>query len=197
MEKKTSSHYAKRVPFSNEEFKLLRKIIVRYHSEAEKCAAARAYYAACVMIAAAFEAMLLQMCDVFEAEVAQAVSKLPRKPKGPIERWGLDDLIRVAVAVGWLPAQSGPDQTEPGVGELVHLIRRLRNLSHPGAHLRELNEVPLRAASYRIAYALFDSARDWLWLKFGEGLPLQPNSSPFCPPNRVVVKVPRRRRKQQ
>ena len=54
----------------------------------------RAYYAACIMIGAAFEAMLLQMCDLFEDEVTQAVSKLHRKPRGSIEHWGLDDLMR-------------------------------------------------------------------------------------------------------
>jgi hypothetical protein len=191
MHPKTPSRGAERSPLSNEKFDLLRKIIVRYHGEAEKCARVRAYYAACVMIGAAFEAMLLQMCDVFDAEVARAVSKLPRKPKGPIEDWGLNDLINVAVAVGWLPTQSAAGQNEPGVGELVHLIRRLRNLSHPGVHLRELDEVPLRASSYRVAYALFDSARDWLWIKFSKGLPMEPNSSPFGPPNRVIVKASR------
>ena len=197
MHKKSSSRDPQRGSLSNEKFNLLRKIIVQYHREAERCASVRAYYAACIMIGAAFEAMLLQMCDLFEDEVAQAVLKLQRKPKGSIEQWGLDDLIRIAVAVGWLPTRRGLDLAEPGIGEMAHLIRRLRNLSHPGVHLRELDEVPLRAGSYRVAYALFDSARDWLWLKFGQGLPVEPNRSPFGPPNRVVVKVPRRRRKRE
>jgi hypothetical protein len=197
MQKKPSSDHPKRGSFSNEKFNLLRKVTVRYHREAEKCASVRAYYAACIMIGAAFEAMLLQMCDLFEEEVAQAVSKLSRKPKGSIEHWTLDDLIGIAVAAGWLPPRRGTDLAEAGIGELAHLIRRLRNLSHPGVHLREVDEVPLRAASYRVAYALFDSTRDWLWMKFAEGSPVEPNRSPFGPPNRVVVKVPRRRRKRQ
>src|SRR6202158_3393035 len=144
MHKKSSSGDPKRGSLSNEKYNLLRKIILRYHSEAEKCASVRAYYAACVMIGAALEAMLLQMCDLFEDEVGQAVLKLPRRPKGTIENWGLDDLIKIAVALGWLPARRGLDVAEPGIGELAHLIRRLRNLSHPGVHLREMDEVPLR-----------------------------------------------------
>jgi hypothetical protein len=197
MQKKSSSRDPKRGSLSKEKYNLLRKISIRYHNEAEKCASVRAYYAACVMIGAALEAMLLQMCDLFEDEVAQAVLKLPRKPKGSIEHWGLDDLIEIAVAVGWLPTRRGLDLAEPGIGELAHLIRRLRNLSHPGVHLREVDEVPLRAASYRVAYALYDSVRDWLWIKFAQGAPMEPNRSPFGPPNRVVVKVPRPRRKRQ
>jgi hypothetical protein len=186
--KKSSSRDPKRGSLSKDEFNLLNRITVQYHREAEKCASVRAYYAACIMIGAAFEAILLQMCDLFEDEVAQAVLKLQRKPRGSIEQWGLDGLIRVAVAAGWLPTRWWPDLTEPGVGDLAHLVRGLRNLSHPGVHLRELEEVPLRAASYRVAYALFDSARDWLWLKFSQGLPTEPNRSPFGPPNRVSLR---------
>ncbi len=197
MQKKLPSHHPKRGSLSDEKFNLLSKITVQYHREAERCASVRAYYAACIMIGAAFESMLLQMCDLFEDEVAEAVSSLSRKPKGSIEHWSLDDLIGIAVAVGWLPPRRGSDLAEAGIGELAHLVRRLRNLSHPGVHLREVDEVPLRAASYRVAYALFDSARDWLWMKFAGDSPVEPNWSPFGPPNRVVVKVPRRRRKQQ
>jgi hypothetical protein len=187
----------KRSSLSKEKYQLLRKIILRYHSEAEKCASVRAYYAACVMLGAAFEAMLLQMCDLLEDEVAQAILKLPRKPKGSIEHWGLDDLIEIAVAAEWLPVRRGPNLAEPGIGEMVHLIRRLRNLSHPGVHLREMDEVPITAAYYRVAYALFDAARDWFWMKFAEGAPMEPNRSPLGPPNRVVVRVPRLRKGQQ
>jgi hypothetical protein len=143
------------------------------------------------MIGGAFEALLLQICDLFEDEAAEAILKLPRKqrPRGSIEHWRLDDLIAVTVAAGWLPT--------PGIGELAHLIRRLRNLSHPGAHLREVDEVPLRAASYRVAYELFNSSREWLWVKFAKDLPMEPNKSPFGPPEKVVVKPRRRRRKGQ
>jgi hypothetical protein len=184
---------SQRGSLSKEQFQLLRKILARYYREAEKCASVRAYYAACIMIGGAFEALLLQICDLFEDEAAEAVSKLPKKqrPKGSIEEWYLNDLIRVAVAAGWLPTRRGFDLTEPGVGELAHLIRRLRNLSHPGVHLREVGEVPLRAAYYRVAYEIFNSSREWLWIKFAQGLPMEPNKSPFGPPERV--KLPRRR----
>ena len=197
MHKKSSSREPKRGSLSDVEFRLLTKIAVRYEREAKKCASVRAYYAACIMIGGALEAILLQMCDLFEDDVAQAVSNLPRKPTGSIDRWGLNDLIRIAVAVGWLPPRRGQHLAEPGVGKLAHLLRRLRNLSHPRQHLRELDDVPLRAASYRVAYAIFDSVRDWLWLKIAGHAPMEPNRSPFGPPNRVVVKVPRPRKKRR
>jgi hypothetical protein len=199
MSKQSLATKPKRGFLSKEKYELLRKIILRYHSEAEKCASVRAYYAACVMLGAAFEAMLLQMCDLLGDEAAQALLKLPRKPKGSIEHWGLDDLIEIAVAAEWLPLRRGPDLAEPGIGEKAHLIRRLRNLAHPGVHLREVNEVPITAAYYRVAYSLFDAARDWFWMKFADGASMEPNRSQFGPPKRVVVKVPRpqkgRRRK--
>lgn len=197
MHNNSSLREQKRRVLSKEKYELLRKIILRYHSEAEKCASVRAYYAACVMLGAAFEAMLLQMCDLLGDEVAQAILKLPRKPKRSIERWRLDDLIEIAVAAEWLPVRQGPDLAEPGIGEKAHLIRRLRNLAHPGVHLREMDEVPITAAYYRVAYALFDAARDWFWMKFSEGAPMEPNRSPFGPPNRVVVKVPRPRKRRR
>jgi len=87
---KRSSRDPKRGLLSDEKSDLLRKIMVRYFREAEKCRSVRAYYAACIMIGGAFEAVLLQMCDVFEDEVAEAVLRLPEKqrPKGSIEHWG-------------------------------------------------------------------------------------------------------------
>jgi hypothetical protein len=186
---------SQRGSLSKEQFQLLRKILARYYREAEKCASVRAYYAACIMIGGAFEALLLQICDLFKDEAAEAVAKLPKKqrPKGSIEEWYLNDLTRVAVAAGWLPTRRGFDLAEPGVGELAHLIRRLRNLSHPGVHLREVGEVPLRAAYYRVAYEIFNSSREWLWIKFAHGVPMEPNKSPFGPPERV--KLPQRRKK--
>jgi hypothetical protein len=169
MQRDNSSHHPRRSYFSDEKFQALTKIIEHYHREAEKCASARAYYAACIMIGAAFEAMLLQVLSLFEDEVVEAVRSLPRKPRGPIDRWNLDELIKVAVILGWRPPRRGPDLVEPGIGELADLLRRLRNLSHAGRHLRELDEAPLKVGVYRAAYAIFDSARDWLQMKTGKG----------------------------
>jgi hypothetical protein len=197
MKKKSPLRESKRGVLSTEKYNLLGKIILRYHSEAEKCASVRAYYAACVMLGAAFEGMLLQMCDLLGEEVTQAVLKLPRRPQSSIEHWSLDDLIEIAAAAEWLPVRRGPDLAEPGIGEMAHLIRRLRNLAHPGVHLREIDEVPITAAYYRVAYALFDAARDWFWMKFAEGAPMEPGRSPWGPPNRVVVKVPRSRKRRR
>jgi hypothetical protein len=169
VQKDNSSHHPRRSYFSDEKFHELTKIVERYHGEAEKCASARAYYAACIMIGAAFEAMLLQALSLFEDEVVEAVRNLPRRPRGPIDRWNLDELIKVAIILGWRPPRRGPDLAEPGIGELADLLRRLRNLSHAGRHLRELDEAPLKVGDYRAAYAIFESAGDWLQMKTGKG----------------------------
>lgn len=179
---------------SSEEFSLLRKIAIRYEREALKCKSVRAYYAACIMLGAALEAILIQMCDLFQDEVKEAIARLEKKPKGRFDRWGLDDLIKVAVEAGWLPPKRGSKSDEPGVGELIHLVRRLRDLSHPGRHLRELDEAPIRADAFRASYGVYDAARDWLWMKLKHPARLEPNRSPLGPPSRVVVKPRRSRR---
>ena len=144
------------------------------------------------MIGSAFEAMLLQICDLFADEVAEALQKLPRnlQPKGSIDHWRLDGLVRVAVAAGWLPRG---EFDESGIGARADLIRQLRNLAHPGVHLREIGGIRLRSVHYRVAYELFNSAREWLWIRFAPGLPKEPNRSPFGPPERV--RSPQRRKK--
>ncbi|HYL58888.1 MAG TPA: hypothetical protein VEU51_08455 [Candidatus Acidoferrales bacterium] len=165
----TSSRDPGKGYFSDEKFKALTKMVEHYHSEAEKCASARAYYAACIMIGAAFEALLLQALSMFSDEVAEAVRNLPRRPRGPIDHWNLDELIKVAIVLGWRPPRRGPDPVEAGIGELADLLRRLRNVSHAARHLREPDEAPLKVETYRAAYAIFDSARDWLSMKTNKG----------------------------
>ena len=169
MQKDTSSEHPSRGYFSDEKFQALVKIVALYKREGEKSAEARAYYAACIMIGAAFEALLLQALSMFGEEVAEAVRNLPRRPRGPIEHWNLEELIKVAIVLGWRPPRGGAAEAEPGIGELAALLRRLRNVSHAARQLREPDEAPLTAGSYRAAYAIFDSARDWLSSKTGKG----------------------------
>lgn len=182
---------------SSEEFSLLSKIAIRYEREALKCASIRAYYAACIMLGAALEAILIQMCDLFKGETKEAISRLEKKPKGHPVRWGLDDLIKVAVEAGWLPRKRGSNSDEPGAGELIHLVRRLRDLSHPGRHLRELEEAPIRANAFRASYGVYDDARDWFWMKLEHRNRLEANRSPLGPPLRVAIKPRRSRRISQ
>jgi hypothetical protein len=168
VQKNTPAEHPRRGYFSDEKFEALTKMVEQCHGEAEKCATARAYYAACIMIGAAFEALLLQALSLFEDEVAEAVRNLPRRPRGPIDRWNLDELIKVAIVLGWRPPRRGPDPVEAGIGELADLLRRLRNVSHAARHLREPDAAPLKVGDYRAAYAIFDSARDWFRTKTGK-----------------------------
>ncbi len=197
VQKDTSSGHPRRGYFSDENFRALTKIVEQYHLEAEKCASARAYYAACIMIGAAFEALLLQALSLFEDEVADAVRNLPRRPRGPIDRWNLDELIKAAIVLGWRPPRRGPDPVEAGIGELADLLRRLRNLSHAARHLREPDELPLKVEAYRAAYAIFDSARDWFRMKTVKGPPTEPDKSAPGRAEKVTVKVPRHEGKPQ
>ena len=144
----------------------LSRLIGRFDKEAERCAAARAYYAACVMQGAVLEGLLISICDCYDDEVRSYLESLPatERPRGQLLRWDLDHLIKIAVALEWLPGRKrarGPRK----IGDWLLLVKELRNLSHPGRHLRDYPNVTLRKAHYMDSYAIVRAASDHLYAK--------------------------------
>ena len=69
----------------------------QYHREAEKCRDSKAYLAGCIMIGAAFEALLLAFVNCYQEE-ASSSEVAPRRrgfPK-PLLDWSLAELLAVA-----------------------------------------------------------------------------------------------------
>ena len=148
-------------------FARLNELIGQFNVESKRCAKAKAYYAACVLQAAAFEGLLLAMCDGLLDEVEMYVLKLPshERPKGRMEKWSLDQLIKIAYGLKWLPSRhhiKGKRKT----GDHVQLVKELRNVIHPGKHIRDNPNVHLRERHYSDSYTIVRQATGHLWQKF-------------------------------
>jgi hypothetical protein len=135
----------------------LAELIQVYEREARSCAEANAYYAACVALGAAMETRLLFQCVKNSDEVSTAVDRLPKKrrprSKKPID-WNLSSLLEVCSAAGWLP----PIESELGTHlpeGWGHMLRRLRNLLHPGRHLLDRPRATIGREEFEDAQAAY------------------------------------------
>jgi hypothetical protein len=170
MQKKQTGRRRGNAFFSKRDFNLLLKLARHWEIEADRCAKSRAYYGACILAAASIEAMLLATCDLLPDEVREAAPKLNLRLRGSIGHLGLAELIKIATTAGWL-APDLQDSSKPDIQAITDLVRRLRNLSHPGRHLRELRQVPLPRSAFRVAWYAIDAVRERLANKLGIELP--------------------------
>jgi hypothetical protein len=135
------------------------KLIGMFETEATKCAKAKAYYAACVMIGSASEARLLLKCLQDPTELAAAKAKIPATKgfhKGGPEFWNLSQLIEIANQAGWVANL----QTENVVIHIVNLLSHLhdmRNLVHPGRHAVRRPHVSIGKEQYADAKAAYSA----------------------------------------
>lgn len=119
--------------------------------EAERCAEIECFEAACAMVGAAVESALIVQVCVFQPEVRAAGlwrkrwnRKKNMQEDKPLFDWVLEDLIQVAVKMGWLPtseevvpAAEPVEKLAGDVGDAVRFIQEVRNLVvHPGKYVR-------------------------------------------------------------
>lgn len=140
------------------------ELIGTYDRESERCAKVRAYYAACALQGAALEGLLLAMCDAFIDDVRTVLPTLPpeKRPKGPLTKWSLNDLIVIAKALDWLPSRKSK-WAKPKLGDWTELVKELRNLVHPGRHINSYPKHRMRKGHYSDAYAILRSVTSHLW----------------------------------
>lgn len=148
-------------PVTGSRFEALLSLIDRYHTEAQRAAKARAYYAACALIGSALEGSLLAMCTVRKSEVEQHIAALApdQRPPKAAQDWALNQLIALAAALAWLPARPNK-HARRRIGDWIHVVRELRNLVHPGKHIREYPRVRVGSRHWSDAQALFRLAND-------------------------------------
>jgi len=150
------------------EFDRLLELARLWETEAETCAEVKAYYGACILAAAAIEAMLLATCDLLPEETRKAKASLGLK--FPVRRMGLGQLLQIAAKAGWLVGNDR-DDSKPDILMLTKLVRRLRDLSHPGRHLRELEQAQLPSGAFDVAWHTIDAVREQIARKFKFDLP--------------------------
>jgi hypothetical protein len=114
-----------------------------YQREADRCRAAKAYLAGCVMAGSVLETELVLMTNIYPDE-AIATGKCPQR-KGvikPLLEWNLSELIRVAKAAGWLPSsleygKDDWDSKKAEAGDYAEIVRETRNLAHPARYVED------------------------------------------------------------
>lgn len=140
---------------SESDFEFLQKLILQYREEAEKCKQAGAHLAGCVILAAAMEAGLLAIAYCCETEIL-GTETYRQAGKKDLREWGLRQLLDLANEMKWLPSNlplgeiarlSGinPDQALKK-GDVVYFadfVREIRDMVHPGRHLRLWSGVKL------------------------------------------------------
>ena len=120
------------------------KLVTFLVREARKCTQAKAYFAATVMQAAAFEGMLQAMCCIYPEQVKKTTvyqRKRFRRKRDKALEFMLHELINIAEELGWFPPtriRYGGRMTD--LTEISHNVRELRNLVHPGKWARTASE---------------------------------------------------------
>jgi hypothetical protein len=101
----------------------LQQVIERRWKEAQKCQYTQCYTSSIVMMGSILEALILSRA-LLSPETTYRASKAPKKNgKSPaIQDWNLNQLVDVAVEVGWLKTDRG---------KFSHALRESRNVVHP------------------------------------------------------------------
>jgi hypothetical protein len=108
------------------------------YGEAGRCAEARCWRAALMLIGSAVEAAITATACCFEPEL-RAQEIWPTR-KDPIQ-WTLGDAINLARSAGWLLSRKQDADymalLDGEVGDAVKFLNQVRNMAvHPGAHAR-------------------------------------------------------------
>lgn len=153
----------RRAAFHRDDFvPALGDLVRRYEEDAEKAAAAQAYYAATTLLGAAIEGLLLLRCLRSRSKAAVMAQALPRKVRPAashdLPAWRFETLIEVCAKAGWLPVEhvewGGFDHRG-----LAHALRYLRNLVHPARHARDRPWLEIDARQYEGAHAMYTLLR--------------------------------------
>ena len=147
---------------SDSRFERAHLLASRYEAESRRCAKAGAFLGAAILVAAALEASILCMCSLYKPEVVAYLRRLRKRPSRQLTRWGLHDCLRVATGVGWLPARVGRRGSR---WTPFQLVRRLRNLVHPGVAVRQQTRLYVGRRRWETTRQLFVDATDHLYLR--------------------------------
>jgi hypothetical protein len=157
-------------------------IIDIYKIQSQKCGKAEAYFAACVCLGSALEASLLTMAKCFAEDLEK--SQIYQKKKKPrLERWFLNDLLKLAIDLKWIPSSVPPEELGKAIrasgispddalakgdlGYFADWVRRIRNSVHPGNYWREWGAKPISKEYYTFCDIIVELVSDHLSHKAG------------------------------
>ena len=153
---------------TDDEFNELLRLSRMYHREGGRAEDAKAYLPACVMVDATLEASLICMVHLYWEDIPVGSVRLPMKDKKVrhLLDWHLDDLIRVAIASGWLPSGIGEDEDwntrRAKIGDYARWLKAVRNLVHPARYAGDHPRGRITKRMARHAFDVFRYANDWL-----------------------------------
>ncbi len=137
-----------------EDIKLVNLAVERI-TDAERCAAAGCFTAACAMAGAGVEAPLMAhvCCSTDDVRAAGRWRDCKAAPL----YWSFEQLIRVAVALAWLPASQASipddeavDKLLGEIGDAIRFVQYARNLVvHLGKYVRHTPWLPVLGESER------------------------------------------------
>ena len=113
------------------------EIVDRDYNEIQRAYISECWKSVIILCGGTIEAILLDLLGSHQQEAKQSKSA-PKEPD--ISRWGLSELIDVAVELEYI---------KQGVGKLSHPLREYRNLVHPGNEIR--NNLHFDAEEARIS----------------------------------------------
>ena len=136
---------------SDESLLAMRDIVYRYRQESRQAASAGAFSAAVTILGAAIEGTLALRCLKSEKKAKSIARQLVGKAKlhnpDDVMKWSFDNLVNVCDKAGWL---SPINRTFAVVqtAALVSVVRKMRNLVHPGKAVREIPWSEIGQAEY-------------------------------------------------
>ena len=160
---------------SSTEFAELLRVMEIYDDEAHKCLASGAYLAACAMLGAELEAVLLLVASVHTEEVEESPVRPQRggKPR-PMLSWKFWELLRVARDLGWLPSDWSIEIDADGrlirANDHADLVRRVRNLMHPARYIQDIPGGQVNEADLDICYRIVEEVIDHLGTILGPAI---------------------------
>lgn len=160
---------------SDEVFNEIIRLSRQYYREAEKCRDAKAFLAGCVMIGAAFEAILLSFANCYPEEASNSIAA-PRK-KGvvkPLIDWSLANLLAVAKERNWLPSALSTDEdwddARAQIGDYGEIIRDIRNLVHPAKYAIDMPRKRITEKYLEAVFEIIEVTQEYLFRRINESL---------------------------
>lgn len=148
--------------FDRETYFRLVDIAQERRAEAKRCSDAGAHLAACVLEAAALEAVLLVTAANHEEELRARDAW----PNGDPRDWNLGQVFVLAKSEGWFR------ETSVALEEAAQVAKWARNLVHPGAFVRDVpHGATLDEHHSRAAYETLEVVWGATWATINIGYP--------------------------